>query len=139
MERVDRSPDAYIATLEPDIRTGMQQLDELIRAALPGRSRSLWEGVFWGGTEQSIIGYRDIVQARPNGDDVEWFLIGLARQKDYFSLYVNAAEDGQYLGKSYADRLGDVKIGSASIAIRKIDAVNLDALSDLIEHADRIT
>lgn len=139
MERVDRSPDEHIASLDDGVREGMQTLDATISAALPGRSRVLWEGVFWGGTEQSIIGYRDIVQSRPRGNDVEWFLIGLARQKDHFSIYVNAAEDGEYLGKAYADRLGKVKVGSASVAIRNVDDIDLDVLTDFVQHADRIT
>lgn len=139
MERVDTSPDEHIQSLDDGVRAGMKVLDATIAAALPGRARVLWEGVFWGGTEQSIIGYRDIVQARPRGNDVEWFLIGLARQKDHYSIYVNAAEDGQYLGKLYADRLGKVKVGSASIAIRNVDDVDLGVLTELIQHADRIT
>ena len=97
MDRVDRSPDEFIASIDDDdLRDGTAQLDALIRKALKSRCRVLWEGVFWGGTDQSIIGYGDIVQPRPRGDDVEWFLVGLARQKAHWSVYVNAAEDGRY-------------------------------------------
>ena len=35
----------------------MVALDRRIVAGLPGRSRALWRGTFWGGTEQAIIGY----------------------------------------------------------------------------------
>lgn len=139
MEKVRRSPDEHIQSLDGNVREGMQVLDATISAALPGRERVLWEGVFWGGTEQSIIGYRDILQRRGRGNDVEWFLIGLARQKDYYSVYVNAAEDGEYLSRAYADRLGKVKVGSASIAIRNVDDIDLDVLTELVQHADRIS
>jgi hypothetical protein len=147
MERVDTNPDDVLAGFDDEeIRATMTRLDELIRGALPGRSRTLWEGTMWGGTDQSIIGYGDIVQPRPRGDDVEWFLVGLARQKDNYSLYVNAVDDGRYLGQVYEDRLrvegvakSRVKIGSASIGFRSIDDVDLGALGELLTQAHAST
>jgi hypothetical protein len=100
----------------------------------------------WGGTDQSIIGYGDIVQPRPRGADVEWFLVGLARQKDLYSLYVNAVEDGRYLGQVYEDRLrvpgvakSRLKIGSASIGLKTIDDIDLDALAAMLAVAHATT
>ena len=54
----------------------LTELDALLAAAFAGRSRLLWTGVFWGGSEQEIIGYGDLVQSRPRGPDVEWFVVG---------------------------------------------------------------
>ena len=139
MEIVPTSVDDFLARLGDDDRPMMAALDEIIRAAMPDRCRVLWEGVFWGGTEQSIIGYGDIVQPRPKGPDVEWFLVGLARQKRHVSIYVNAVEDGQYLGQRYADRLGKAKIGAASIGIRNLDEVDLEVLIELLRRADELT
>ena len=139
MERVDTDPSDYINSLDQQDRSVMLTLDGLITDAMPQRSRVLWHGVFWGGSEQTIIGYGDIRQTRPRSDDVEWFLVGLAKQKNYYSLYVNAATDGKYLGQRYADRLGNVKLGSASIGFRNLDAVNLEVLAELLAEADSIT
>lgn len=139
MERTDTDPDDVIGQTAPARRDVMEALDTLLVDALPGRSRTVWEGTFWGGTEQQIIGYGDIVQPRPRGDDVEWFLIGLAAQQRHVSVYVNAAEDGQYLGALYAERLGKVKVGAANISITSLDRVDLDVLRELAEHAHRIT
>lgn len=139
MERVDTDPDAYLDTVPAVWADTMSTLDELIRQALPDRTRCLWVGTFWGGTEQTIIGYGDIVQPRPRGDDVEWFAVGLACQSKHVSLYVNAVEDGQYLTKAWADRLGKVKVGSASIAIRRLDDVDLDALRSFLDRANQLT
>ena len=122
MRIVTQSPDEYLASIEDDeVRAAMIQLDSVIAGALPGRRRVLWEGVFWGGTEQSIIGYGDIRQPRSRGQEVEWFLVGLARQKSNFSIYLNAVEDGAYLGQRFADQLGKVKIGAASVGFRRVD------------------
>ena len=139
MERVDTTPDQYLAEFPEAVRATMTELDAMIVTAMPGRSRALWTGTFWGGTDQHIIGYGDIVQPRPRGEDVEWFAVGLARQKAHFSLYVNAAADGKYLLADYADRLGKAKLGSASVAFQKLDDLDLNGLAALLRRADELT
>lgn len=131
------SVDEFIATNDPD--GSLARLDAVISAALPGASRVLWQGLFWGGTGQSIVGYGATEQPRPRGKLVEWFLVGLARQKNYLSLYVNAVEDGVYLSRSYGPRLGKTKVGSASISFTSADAIDLGVLDDLVQHAGRLT
>lgn len=121
------SVDEYLATASDDMR----ELDRVISTAMPARSRTLWEGVFWGGTEQQIIGYGDLIQQRPKGAEVRWFVLGLAQQKSHLSLYVNAVQDGQYLSKSFGSRLGRVKVGSASIAFPTAAAIDLAVLAEL--------
>lgn len=117
-------------------------VDAVLTEALPGASRRLWRGTFWGGTEQSIVGYGDIVQPRPRGGDVEWFLIGLARQKQHVSLYVNAAEGREYLARTYVARLaarpGAVKAGAAVLTFTDARALDLGVLADLARHAARL-
>lgn len=139
MQKVDTKPDEHLAAFSDGDRDTMLRLDRLISEALPGRSRVVWSGTFWGGTEQHIVGYGDIVQPRSRGKDVEWFAVGLARQKNHYSLYVNAIEDGKYLIASYADRLGTVKLGASSIGFKTLDDIDLDALSELLRRANELT
>lgn len=139
MRKVDLSPDDHIASFPDEIREQYARLDDLISGIFAGRTRTVWEGVFWGGTEQHIIGYGDIVQPRPRGDDVEWFAVGLARQQSHFSIYVNAVDGGQYLLRQYEGRLGKVKLGSASIAIRNLADVDIEALTELVDRAAQLT
>lgn len=54
--------DAFIAANDPD--GSLVSLDQVITDALPGAARVLWQGVFWGGTDQSIIRYGTITQPR---------------------------------------------------------------------------
>ena len=89
MERVSTCPDDYLATLPDEIRGDMTALDGRLAAALPGHRRSLWQGVFWGGSAQSIIGYGHYSYVRSDKTPVEWFVVGLARQKNYYSVYEN--------------------------------------------------
>ena len=102
---------------------------------MPGQSRVLWEGKFWGGSDQKIIGYGDFSYTNSRGKTSSWFMVGLAAQKNYISMYVNAVDDDGYLVKKYADRLGKTKVGSASIGFKSVDDVNMDALMELIEVA----
>lgn len=139
MERVDTSPDDYIVSQEPEISTVLDALHKLITKALPDTDCCLWEGVFWGGTEQRIIGYGNFSYVRSDKKKVEWFLIGLTRQKNYFSVYVNAVEGKKYLAEIYDSRLGKVKTGKSSISFRNLADVDLDVLTEMIEHAARIT
>lgn len=140
MERSATDPDEFLASFDDDdVRSSMEQLDQLVVASMPGRSRVLWEGVFWGGTEQSIIGYGEIVQRRSRGEAIEWFAVGLARQSAHYSLYVNAVEDGDYLARRFADRLGDVKLGAASIGIKHLEDVDLEVLAELLRRAHELT
>ncbi|MCY3740397.1 MAG: DUF1801 domain-containing protein [Candidatus Poribacteria bacterium] len=139
MERVESSPDHYIASQDPDIRAVLEELHTLIQTALPGRDSCMWEGVFWGGSEQQIIGYGNYSYQRSDKKQVEWFTAGLTRQKNYFSLYVNAVEGKKYLAEIYGPRLGKVKTGKSSISFHNLSNVNLDVLSEMIEHAGRIT
>ncbi len=140
MQVTDTTPDEYLASLSDEaVRATMLTLDAAIVAAMPGRRRVLWEGTFWGGTQQCIIGYGDITQPRSRGGDIEWFAVGLARQKAIYSVYVNAVEDGAYLGQRHGDRLGKVKIGAASIGIRKLDDLDLHAFTELIARAHALT
>ena len=138
MERVESLPDDYIASQPADIRAVLEELHALIRAALPDRECCMWEGVFWGGSEQQIMGYGDYSYQRSDKTQVEWFIVGLTRQKNYFSLYVNAVEGKTYLAERYGPRLGKAKIGKSSISFGKRADINLDVLREMIEHAGRI-
>ncbi len=93
---------------------------------------------FWGGSEQRIIGYGNYSYTRTDKTEVEWFVIGLTRQKNYFSVYVNAVEDRQYLAELYGPRLGKVKTGKSSISFRNRAEVDLDVLREMVEHAGKV-
>lgn len=139
MKLSSKGVDAFLADFDERHRDDMVLLDQTISEAMPHRSRVLWEGVFWGGTDQQIIGYGDMIQQRPRGETVEWFVVGLARQKRNISIYVNAVADGQYLGAAYAEGLGKVKLGAASIGFTSVDRIDLDVLAELVTHADRLS
>ncbi len=139
MRVVDTSPDAYLASIAETHRDNMMCIDQTIHRAMPERARVLWQGVFWGGTHQSIIGYGHITQRRSPGDPVEWFHVGLALQKKNYSIDVNATGGQAYLAHSFADRLGKASIGAASIGFRRLDDLDLAVLTEIATQANRLT
>ena len=135
----NESVDAWLASIEDERAEDFRRLDALISDVFADDSRVLWVGKFWGGTDQTIIGYGDLIQPRPKGDDVHWFVVGLALQKANISIYVNAIKDGQYLGKVYGKRLGKVKLGSASIGFKTLADLDRDVLKEMLAEARNLT
>ena len=129
MEPTNDDVDAFLAELGND---DMTTLDAHI-ADVFGTDRVLWRGIFWGGSEQAIIGYGDWTYRRPGKPDVNWFMVGLAQQKNAISVYVMAVEDGQYAVKKYADTFASgtgakPTVGSSVVSFKRLSDVDLDAL-----------
>ena len=135
MEITGTDPSDHIASLPDDVRDDIALLDAEITKRMNNPSRVLWEGKFWGGSDQNIIGYGTFSYTNASGKDVEWFMVGLAAQKNYISMYVNAVDDDGYLLARYADKLGKVKVGSASISFNSVDDVDMGVLMELVEKA----
>lgn len=135
MQRSSTTPDDHIASLPDPVRGDIAALDAELTRIFAGHARVLWDGPMWGGTHQRIIGYGDYTQVSRSGDKVDWFVVGLAVQKAHLSLYVSAAEDGQYLAKRYADRLGKVKVGSANVTFKRLADLDLPVALEMAERA----
>jgi hypothetical protein len=139
MKKVSLSPEDFLASLPEDAGRDMQKLDKACMSIFSSDERVMWRGKLWGGTDQTIIGYGDWSYVRSDKKTVTWFKVGLALQKNYISVYINAVEGGQYVAKKYADTLGKVKIGSSSVSFKKLEDVNLNALLKLIKIAKKQT
>lgn len=66
---------------------------------------------------------------------MEWFAVGLAAQKSHLSLYVSVVEDGQYIVRRYCDRLGKVKCSNANVAFKRLDALDLPVVVEMVTRA----
>ena len=129
MEPTNDDVDAFLADRGSD---DMTTLDAHI-ADVFGSDRVLWRGIFWGGSEQAIIGYGDWTYRRPGKPDVNWFMVGLAQQKNAISVYIMAVEDGQYAVKKYADTFASgtgakPKVGSSVVSFKRLSDLDLEAL-----------
>ncbi|HSK92469.1 MAG TPA: DUF1801 domain-containing protein [Candidatus Angelobacter sp.] len=135
MKPTDTPISDFLASLPDGVREDLTDLDADLAAVFEGHERALWVGPMWGGTEQRIIGYGRFRQQNRSGDEVDWFVVGLAAQKAHLSLYVSAVEDGRYLVQRWADRLGRVKVGSANVTFRRLDDLDRGAVVAMAERA----
>jgi hypothetical protein len=130
MQTTTKDIDNYLASLPDEVGDDVKHLDAIISKIMKGQSRTLWQGKFWGGSEQTIIGYGDMSYTRSDKQIVQWFKVGLALQKNYLSVYIST-----YPVKNHAAKLGKVKAGASSISFKKLEDVNLDELKKLVEIA----
>ena len=138
MQRSEMSPDEFLASLPDDVRDDMVAIDGALAPVFAGDERVLWEGPFWGGTQQHIIGYGSYHYRGRSGAEGEWFVVGLAAQKKYFSVYVNAADDGEPLTQRYASRLGKVKAARSNLQVKHASDLDLDVLRELAARAREV-
>ncbi len=136
MNKTKKDVSTYINSLPDELRQSITRLDEIITNTMVDHTRVLWEGIFWGGSEQTIIGYGDLNQTQSGGKKVEWFMIGLAIQKQYISIYVNAIEDGQYVSEKYRSMLGKVKVGKSSISFKRLVDLDIETLQKVVSIAE---
>ena len=137
MESSDPSPAAqeFLAGLPEPRRELLEAVHRTVAGAAPDLEQWIWRGKMWGGTDQTILAYGHFDYVNASREQVRWFLIGLANQKAHASLYVNAVRDKRYLGQVYGERLGKVKLGSASISFKKLQDLNLDVLAEVVKEA----
>ena len=124
-----RTPEQYIAELEEPRRAEIQLLHDLIREAAPELECS---------TDDRTIGYGPFHYRYASGREGNTFLLSLASNKSYISLYVLCTVDGEYLAGSYADRLPKANIGKSCVRFRRTSDIDLTALRELVAEAARI-
>ena len=139
MNKSERTVDEFLASLDDDRKADLIALDEAISGAMAGTERVLYEGKFWGGTDQEIIGYGELETVRSDKSTVRWFVIGLALQKNYISVYISAVEDRQYLSEKYGKDLGKVTVGKSNINFKTVDDIDLEKLVELVRRARAAT
>lgn len=135
MERTTTPPEEFIDSLPEDRREEIRALDAVIAPIFAGRERVMWEGVFYGGTQQRILGYGLYHYRGRSGAEGEWFVVGIAVQKDHLTFYATGAEGGQSLIKRYGPSLGKAKLGSGSATFRRLADIDLTAVADIATRA----
>lgn len=136
MEITKTSPKDFINSLPEEAQDGMRQLDKLITNAMSaGSEKVMWEGKFWGGSDQKIIGYGHTVFVGSSKKEVHWFRIGLALQKNYIAIHVVAFDAGKYLAERYKGQFGKAKVGKSTITFNKVEDIKLDILEEVIKQA----
>lgn len=131
MEKVAMTIEEYLEILDAKHRPTLEELIKMVQQVAPTIDYAVWQGAFWGGSQQTILGFGDMDYETKSGEKGKWFKLGLSRQKNYYSLYISAVKDGQYLLKNYKDKLGKAKVGASNVSFTKLENLDLGNLKEL--------
>lgn len=119
--------DEYIERLGEPRRSDIRALHELIRATVPQLEPTM---------EFGMLGYGKYHYRYASGREGDSVIVGLASNKNYISLYVQATTpEGSYLAETYADRLPRASIGRACIRFKRLSDVDGDVLTQVLRAA----
>jgi len=116
-------PEELLAKIEGPRRDDIVRLDQLIRKLAPELKPIVQSG---------MLAYGPTHLKYASGREVDWFMIGLANQKNYISLYACAADARGYVAERYRDALPKADIGKTCVRFKRLSDLDEKALSDLI-------
>ncbi len=116
----DASVDAYLAAIpDEQRRKECKVIAEMMLRATKAKPQ------MWG----SMIGFGNYHYKYPSGREGDWFLTGFAPRKQALTLYIMAGF-AQY--DALLERLGKYRTGKSCLYIKRLDAVDLEVLEELI-------
>ena len=116
----------YLKELPEDRRVIIEKVHQAMLKAIPSLKPRMIAG---------MIGYGKYHYKSKSGREGDWSLVMLANQKNYVSLYLCMAEDGEYVAEKNKDRLGNVSVGKSCVRFKKLDDINLDVAGELAKKA----
>jgi Domain of unknown function (DU1801) len=122
------TPEEYIAGLEEPRRKQVRGLHDLIRKTLPHLEPRVRSG---------MIGYGTYHYRYASGREGDSFVIGLASNKRYISLYVCGADPEGYVAERYRSKLPNADIGKSCVRLKRLDDVDSTVLAELIAQGAR--
>ena len=117
------TPGEYIEALEEPRRSDIRELHELIVSTAPALEPHLASG---------MLAYGSYHYRYASGREGDAPPIALASQKRYISLYVLAADGGEYVAERFKDRLPKADIGRSCVRFRRLADLDREALAQLI-------
>lgn len=123
----------FLAALPADRRAAMTTVHKAIRKAAPKLAPTMMSGM----GSSPIIGYGKYHYKSASGREGDWFLIGLAAGKNYYSLHICAGDKDGYLAERNTANLGKVKTGRSCINFRQLEDLNLDVAMKLVKLAEK--
>jgi hypothetical protein len=123
------TPAQYLASLPLDRREILQALHDAICATAPSLEPHLCG---------RILGFGRYHYKYASGREGDWFVVGLASQKSYISLFLCACDKNGYLAEQNARRLGNVSVGKSCIRFKRIEDLNVGLVLDLVRQAEAL-
>ncbi|NUN11516.1 DUF1801 domain-containing protein [Candidatus Micrarchaeota archaeon] len=125
-----KTPSEYFKLVPKEYLAELKQIDALIKKNAPSLKPCIISG---------MLGYGPYKYKSQSGSEGDWFVIGLARQKNYFSLYICAlTKEGKYLAEGYKKELPKASIGKSCIRFTKLSDVDEKVLIKIIKEAVKL-
>jgi uncharacterized protein YdhG (YjbR/CyaY superfamily) len=130
------TPDEYIAALEPDRRSAIAAVRDVIRRNLP-------EG-FEEGMQFGMIAYYVPLERFPNTYNGHPLgLASIASQKNHMAIYLNNAYGDADTERRFRERYAasgqKLDMGKSCVRFRRLDALPLDVIGKTIAETDLTT
>lgn len=117
-ERIAATPEAYVEGLESPRREDIGRLHARIREIAPSLTASAAEG---------MLTYGRYTYRSRSGRAGEWWVLGVASNKAYISLYAPTLQ-----AEAYVERLPKANLGRGCIRFRWLDDVDLEVIDEVI-------
>lgn len=115
---------AFVESVEdPQRKKDAQVLSKLMR------QRTRKQPKMWG---DAIVGFGSFHYKYASGREGDWFIVGFSPRKQAMSLYLMA---GFQRFEPLMKKLGKYKTGKSCLYVKKLDDIDLDVLTELIDQA----
>ena len=81
------------------------------------------------------IGYGSMTRKYANGEQKEFYRVGLSANTSGISIYIIGLDDKRYLSETYGKRLGKAKITGYCIKFKSTNDVAIDTLEEIIANS----
>ena len=124
----------HISSIPEPKRSEMQQLHQIIQAALP--KCKLWFDDGKNNENKTVtnptIGYGSFTIKYADGKTRDFYKIGMSSNTTGISVYIMGMEDKQYLARTYGKKIGKASVSSYCIKFRRLEDINRDVLEAAI-------
>lgn len=122
-----KTAEEYIELLDEPRKSQLKELHELIRKTVPKLKPAIALG---------MIMYGKFHYKYKSGREGDWYVIALASQKNYISLYVCATDGKKYVAEKYKKQLPKADIGRSCIRFKKIEDIDLPLIKKILKEAE---
>jgi len=124
-----KTPTEYINALDGERKRNITELHRLIRKTFPSLKPHMQSG---------MIGYGPFHYKYASGREGDWFVVGLASQKNYMSLYVCMTDGNQYIAEKYKKQLPKTSIGRSCIRFKKMEDLDMSVVKKMLKESEKI-
>ena len=117
-ERAAATPEAFIAGLEPGRREDFERLHERVSTIAPAMRAS---------ADGGLLAYGRYEYRYASGREGSYFVLGIASNKQYISLYAPTLDL-----EPYVERLPKANLGRGCVRFKRLDDVDLALIDEVI-------